>query len=96
MKNNTIMEYAENGIIIRYEDDYNMTEVFEDKRDCYENIFPMLNDAMRTIAKAYGGLIANTLDCFDDDVKRNAIGYKVNIEIVPVFDRNKLIPKQKK
>lgn len=95
MKNNTIMEYAENGIIIRYEDD-DITEVYEDKKDCYEDTFPTLNNGIKTIAKTYGEHVCNILDAFDDDVKKNAIGYKVNIEIVPVFDRNKLIPKQKK
>lgn len=39
MKNNTIMEYADNGIIIRYEDDLT-TEVYEDKQNCDEETFP--------------------------------------------------------
>lgn len=95
MKNNTIMEYADNGIIVRYKDD-TTTEIYEDKQNCDEETFPQFIAEVRTIAKAYGSIIANTLDCFDDDVKRNAIGFKVNIEIVPVFNRNKLIPKQKK
>lgn len=96
MKNNTVFEYADNGIIIRYESSADLTEVIEAKSNQGDEYPPMFNDFMNAVAKSYGKLVANTIDCFDDDVKKEAIGFKVFLEIVPVFEEKHLFPKRKK
>lgn len=96
MKNNTIFEYVDNGIIIRYEASSNFTEVKEvhNDEDCGYHLTP--NIFLNAVARSYGSIVANTIDCFDDDIKQEALGYKVLLEVVPVFEEKHLFPKRKK
>lgn len=92
MKNDTIMEYADNGIIIRYDDGFSV-EVWENKDDFENEYTAGVEDS---VARSYGQIVKNTIECFDDDTKKKAIGYKVLLEIVPVFEEKNLYFKKKK
>lgn len=85
MKNNTIIEFADNGIIVRYENN-GIAEVLEDKEGQY---------GYETIKRAYGSLVANTIECFRDEEKEAALGYKVLLEVVPIMDEGGLKFKKK-
>lgn len=94
MINKTILEYADNGVIIRHEN--GLVEIKEDNSQYGDEYFKGMSDTQKTLAEAYGEIVANTLECFSEEEYRKAVGFKVNIEVVPVFDEKKLIPKQKR
>ena len=54
-----------------------------------------LTKEQKTIGLSYGGIIANTLQCFDEDTFCKAVGFKVNLELTPIFEKKQLIPKKK-
>lgn len=84
MKNNTIIEFADNGIIVRYEND-GIAEVWEEE----------MHSGVETIKRAYGNLVRNTIESFRDEEKEAALGYKVLLEIVPIMDEGGLKFKKK-
>lgn len=96
MKNNSIFEFADNGIIIRYEND-SCVEIMEHDTKLKKTFLKQtdLTKEQKTIGLLYGAIIANTLQCFDEDVLREAVGFKVNLELTPVFYKKQLIPKKK-
>lgn len=95
MKNNSIFEFADNGIIIRYDDSF--VEIMEHEPRLNKTFVKQidLTKEQKTIGLLYGGIIANTLQCFDEETFSKAVGFKVNLELTPVFDKKQLIPKKK-
>lgn len=92
MKNNTILKFADNGIIVHYEDDGSM-EIMEHNTNL-ENTFLKqidLKEKQKTIGLMYGGIVANSLQCFNEDVLREAVGFKINIELTPIYNKKNLI-----
>ena len=96
MKNNSIFEFADNGIIIRYEND-SCVEIMEHDTPLKKTFLKQidLTKDQKTIGLLYGGVIANTLQCFDEETFSKAVGFKVNLELTPIFEKKQLIPKKK-
>ena len=94
-KQRTVLEFADNGIIIRYED--NLVEIMEHEPNLKKTFLKQidLSSEQKTIGLLYGGVIANSLQCFDEETICRAVGFKVNIELTPVFESKNLIPKKK-
>lgn len=95
MKNNSTFEFADNGIIVRYDDNY--VEIMEHEPSLKNTFLKQidLTKEQKTIGLSYGGIIANTLQCFDEETFCNAAGFKVNLELTPIFEKKQLIPKKK-
>lgn len=91
MRNNTILEIADNGVIIRRES-YDSVKVYEQSssRKVYNSTKEQVFDM---IADAYKDVVVETLN--DTDMPSGTVGYRIALEIVPVTDEKKLIPKRK-
>lgn len=91
MRNNTILEIADNGVIIRRES-YDSVKVSEQSssRKVYNSTKEQVFDM---IADAYKDVVVETLN--DTDMPSDTVGYRITLEIVPVTDEKKLIPKRK-
>lgn len=88
MKQKTIVEYADNGIIVKYDD--GAIEVKESSSsDSFLEQDDLTND-QKTIGLQYGGIIANIINGFPQGTLDCAYGYKINIEITPILDDRKL------
>ena len=94
MKQKTILEYADNGIIIKYDD--GMIEVKESNSSDSFLEQDDLTDDQKTIGLQYGGIIANSVNCFSTDILNAAIGYRIDIEITPILDERKLTFRKKR
>lgn len=97
MKNNTTFVYADNGIIVRYEDDGSM-DVMEQNVNL-ENTFLKqidLTEKQKTIGLMYGGIVTNSLRCFDDEILQKVKGFRVQLEITPIFETKDLYKHTKK
>lgn len=89
MKENTIIEFADNGIIIKYENNPDLKTVLENKSDkSYK--FEYLNETFKSIAYAYGSIVCDTIESFDDDTKKMALGYKVSLTVEPILNNKDL------
>lgn len=96
MKNNSTFEFADNGIIVRYNDNY--VEIMEHEPKLNKTFLKQidLTKEQKTIGLLYGGIIANSLQCFDEETFSKALGFKINIEITPIFETKDLYKHIKK
>lgn len=91
-KSFTKMEYAENGIIIRYDFD-NAPEVYETEKGELSSRVESYHDI---ISKAYGELIANNMEIEAEEIdKEQYFGLNVKIEITPIRKEKDLFFKTK-